>query len=81
MYGFRSLFSGDQLGSTTDMRGCQVESVHGSKSVLFRLCARNLVDSCQITHPGGITEESVIEGCFHSSFVKRSFGRHFQIEE
>ena len=29
MHGFRWLFSGDQLRSATDVRGCQVESVHG----------------------------------------------------
>lgn len=81
MDGFRSLFSGDHLGSATDVRGCQVESVHGSQSVLLSLCARDLVDSFEIAHPFGITEESVIEGCFHSSLVKSSFGRHFEIEE
>ena len=81
MDGFRSLFSGDHLGSATDVRGCQVESVNGFQSVLLSLCACDLVDSFEIAHPLGITEESVIEGCFHSSLVKSSFGPHFEIEE
>ena len=81
MDGFRSLFSCDQFRSATDVRGCQVERVHGSQSVLFSLSARELVDSHEIAHPFGITEESVIEGRFHSSLVKGSFGRHFEIEE
>ena len=81
MDGFRSLFSCDQLRSATDVRGRQVESVHGSQSVLFSFCASELVDSFEIAHPFGITEESVIEGCFHSSLVKSGFGCHFEIEE
>jgi hypothetical protein len=81
MDGFRLLFSGDQLRGATDVRGCQVESVHGSQSVLFGFCARDLVDSFEIAHPFGITEEYVIAGCFHSSLVKSGFGRHFDIEE
>lgn len=79
--GFRSLFSGDQFRSATDVRGCQVEGVHGSQPVPFSLCARDLVDSFEIAHPFGITEESVIESRFHSSLVKSSFGPHFEIEE
>ena len=61
MHGFRWLFSGDQFRSATDVGGCQVESVHGSQSVLFSLCARYLVNSFELAHPFGITEESVIE--------------------
>ena len=81
MDGFRPLFSGDQLRGATDVRGCQVESVHGPQSVLLSLCARDLVDLFEIAHPFGIAEESVIEGCFHSSLVKSSFGPDFEIEE
>ena len=81
MDGFRPLFSGDKLRGATDVRGCQVEGVHGSQSVLFSFRARDLVDSFEIAHPFGISEESVIEGCFLSSIVKSSFGPHFEIEE
>ena len=51
------------------------------RSMLFSLFARDLVDSLELAHPLGITEESVIEGGLHSSFVKTGFGRHFEVEE
>src|SRR5437773_8601768 len=66
MEGFGSFFSGDQLRSATDLRGCQVESIHGSQPVRFSLYAGDFVNSFEIAHPLGIMEESVIESCFRS---------------
>ena len=79
--GFDGFSGGDQLRSATDVRGCQVESIHGSQSMLFSLCARDLVDSLELAHHFDIKQESVVEGCLHASFVKTGFGRHFEVEE
>jgi hypothetical protein len=81
MDGFRSLFSGDELRSATDVRGCQVESVHGSQSVLFSASTCGLVDSFEIAHPFRVTKKSVLKGCLGPSLMKSSFWRDFEIEK
>ena len=81
MDGFRPFLSGDHLRRATDVRGCQVESVHGAQPVFFRLCARDLIDTFEIERPYSIAKKSFVECCFHSSLVKSSFGRDFEIEE